>query len=74
MAAGAAMQLGLVVLVYKLSRDWVERFNARGPDGLINGKSPLVSSASLMMRSAKRLLQLLRAVRPYRSMGSSAGA
>ena len=42
------------------------------PDGLTQRQSPCVSSASLMMRSAKRLLQLLRAVRPYRSMGSSA--
>ena len=24
----------------QIVRDWVERFNARGPDGLINGKAP----------------------------------
>ena len=24
----------------QIIRDWVERFNAKGPDGLINGKAP----------------------------------
>jgi transposase len=25
---------------FKIIRDWVLRFNARGPDGLLNGKAP----------------------------------
>ena len=33
-----AAQLGSVTL--QIVRDWVVRFNARGPDGLINGKAP----------------------------------
>jgi len=33
-----AARLGGVTL--QIIRDWVLRFNARGPDGLINGKAP----------------------------------
>ena len=33
----AAMMGGVTLQVV---RDWVLRFNARGPDGLINGKAP----------------------------------
>jgi len=33
-----AAKLGSVTL--QVVRDWVVRFNARGPDGLINGKAP----------------------------------
>ncbi len=33
-----AARLGSVTL--QIVRDWVMRFNARGPDGLINGKAP----------------------------------
>ncbi|CDZ68297.1 Transposase of ISAli2, IS630 family. ORFA [Neorhizobium galegae bv. orientalis] len=33
-----AARLGSVTV--QIVRDWVERFNARGPDGLINGKAP----------------------------------
>ena len=33
-----AARLGHVTL--QIIRDWVMRFNARGPDGLINGKAP----------------------------------
>ncbi|MCQ1856309.1 helix-turn-helix domain-containing protein [Neorhizobium galegae] len=33
-----AARLGSVTL--QVVRDWVVRFNARGPDGLINGKAP----------------------------------
>lgn len=33
-----AARLGAVTL--QIVRDWVVRFNARGPDGLINGKAP----------------------------------
>jgi transposase len=35
---GDAARIGGVGL--QIVRDWVERFNARGPDGLINGKAP----------------------------------
>ncbi len=38
----AAARLGNVTL--QIVRDWVMRFNARGPDGLINGKAPGQSS------------------------------
>lgn len=37
-----AARLGSVTL--QIVRDWVLRFNARGPDGLINGKAPGKSS------------------------------
>ncbi|WP_080666038.1 helix-turn-helix domain-containing protein [Sinorhizobium medicae] len=37
-----AARLGSVTL--QIVRDWVVRFNARGPDGLINGKAPGKSS------------------------------
>lgn len=33
-----AARLGSVTV--QIVRDWVVRFNARGPDGLINGKAP----------------------------------
>ncbi len=33
-----AARLGSVTV--QIVRDWVERFNTRGPDGLINGKAP----------------------------------
>jgi transposase len=35
---GDAARLGSVTL--QVGRDWVVRFNATGPDGLINGKAP----------------------------------
>ena len=35
---GDAARIGGVGL--QIIRDWVERFNTRGPDGLINGKAP----------------------------------
>nr|WP_272209595.1 IS630 family transposase [Marinicella sp. W31]MDC2875410.1 IS630 family transposase [Marinicella sp. W31] len=35
---GDAARLGSVTV--QIVRDWVVRFNARGPDGLINGKAP----------------------------------
>jgi transposase len=38
----------------QIIRDWVVRFNARGPDGLLNGKSPGQPPSSLMC-SAKPL-------------------
>ena len=38
----------------QIVRDWVLRFNARGPDGLLDGKSP-GSPRGLMMPSAKPL-------------------
>ncbi|MHC2419614.1 hypothetical protein ACVMB2_003524 [Sinorhizobium meliloti] len=37
-----AARLGSVTL--QIVRDWVVRFNARGPDGLINGKAPALAS------------------------------
>jgi transposase len=33
-----AARIGGVTL--QIIRDWVTRFNARGPDGLVNGKAP----------------------------------
>ena len=39
MAAAAAMRPGSAVCL-QIVRDWVVRFNARGPDGLIDGKVP----------------------------------
>jgi hypothetical protein len=37
----------------QIIRDWVLRFNARGPDGLLDGKAP-GRPASSMMASARR--------------------
>lgn len=37
MVAHAQMLPGSVII--QIVRDWVVRFNARGPDGLINGKA-----------------------------------
>ncbi|WP_208324954.1 helix-turn-helix domain-containing protein [Novosphingobium sp. PhB55] len=33
----------------QIVRDWVTRFNARGPDGLLDGKTPGVVRGSTML-------------------------
>ena len=38
MVAAGTSRIGGVGL--QIIRDWVLRFNARGPDGLVDGKSP----------------------------------
>ncbi len=40
-----AARLGSVTV--QIVRDWVVRFNARGPDGLINGKAPASRRCSM---------------------------
>lgn len=40
----------------QIVRDWVVRFNARGPDGLINGEAP-GKPVTVKRRSAHRLAQ-----------------
>ena len=53
-------------------RDWVLRFNFRGPDGLADGKSTGIPRNSMTSKGA-RSSQWSRPVRPRRSMGSCAG-
>ena len=47
-----AARLGSVTV--QIVRDWVVRFNARGPDGLINGKAP--GKPSLLNEDLRRAL------------------
>ena len=54
-------------------RDWVLRFNFRGPDGLVDGKSTGHPSENSMTSKGARSSQWSRLVRPRRSMGSCAG-
>ena len=39
-AATALRRRGSAGWVLQIVRDWVERFKARGPDGLLDGKAP----------------------------------
>ena len=56
----------------QIIRDWVLRFNARGPDGLLNGKAPGQPS-KLNDHSARRSRRRSRAVRSRRSTAWSVG-
>ena len=66
-----AARIGTVGL--QVVRDWVLRFNAKGPDGLIDGKAT-GKPAKLNDSSDKRSLGLLRADRFRRSTVSCVGA
>ena len=39
---------------FQIIRDWVLRFNAEGPDGLVNGKAPGAASSTIHQRQALR--------------------
>ena len=54
-----AAQIGGVTL--QIVRDWVLRFNARGPDGLLTGRAPGASPRPRLMR---------RGCAPRKSRGS----
>ena len=56
----------------QIIRDWVLRFNARGPDGLVDGKSPGAPS-KLNPITAAHWRRLLRPARSRRSTASCAG-
>ena len=56
----------------QIIRDWVLRFNARGPDGLVDGKSPGAPS-KLNADHRRALARLLRPARSRRSTASCAG-
>lgn len=68
--AAGVLRLGSVGR--QIVRDWVVRFNERGPDGLLDGKAPGTIS-NLMMLSVKPLQRSWIAGRMRRSMRSSAG-
>jgi transposase len=53
----------------QIIRDWVVRFNARGPDGLLDGKSP----GQLPKLNDGQRQALVRMVRSRRFMGWCAG-
>ena len=55
----------------QIIRDWVLRFNARGPDGLVDGKSPGAPEAQRI--TAAHWRRLLRPARSRRSTASCAG-
>ena len=70
-AAGRiASRIGGVGL--QIIRDWVLRFNARGPDGLVDGKSPGAPS-KLNADHRRALAEVLRPARSRRSTASCAG-
>ena len=56
----------------QIIRDWVLRFNARGPDGLVDGKSPGAPS-KLNADHRRHWRRLLRPARSRRSTASCAG-
>ena len=56
----------------QIIRDWVLRFNARGPDGLVDGKSPGAPSSSTPITAA-HWRRLLRPARSRRSTASCTG-
>lgn len=58
-----AARLGSVTL--QIVRDWVVRFNARGPDGLINGKAPGKSSLLNDDQRSALALAIERGPTPY---------
>ena len=57
----------------QIVRDWVLRFNAKGPNGLLTGKAPGAHPAFSMAANAKPCGKSWRTVRPPPSMVSSAG-
>ena len=57
----------------QIIRDWVLRFNARGPDGLVDGKSPGAPS-KLNAITAAHWRRLLRPARSRRSTGRALAA
>jgi transposase len=65
----AAARIGGVGL--QIVRDWVVRFNARGPDGLLDGKAP--GKRSRLDDAQRRWSRRSSAARSRRSMGSFAG-
>ena len=70
-AAGTdASRIGGVGL--QIIRDWVLRFNARGPDGLVDGKSPGAPS-KLNADHRRALAEVVEAGRSRRSTASCAG-
>ena len=71
-AARARTRLGSGAVGLQTFRDWVLRFNFRGPDGLVDG---IVDRASLELNDEQRraLVAMFEALRPRRSMGSCAG-
>ena len=56
----------------QIIRDWVLRFNARGPDGLVDGKSPGAPS-KLNADHRRALAEVVEAGRSRRSTASCAG-
>lgn len=66
----AAARIGGVGL--QIVRDWVVRFNERGPDGMLDGKAPGPGRGS-MMRNVMPLLTQSSAGRSRRFMGLCAG-
>jgi hypothetical protein len=66
----AAARIGGVTL--QIVRDWVLKFNAHGPDGLIDRKAP-GSRPGSMTRTGRRLPRSSRVGRRQRSMASCAG-
>ncbi len=67
-----AARIGTVGL--QVVRDWVLRFNAKGPDGLIDGKATGKAAKLNDRQLDKRSLGLLRADRFRRSTVSCVGA
>jgi len=66
----AAARIGGVGL--QIVRDWAVRFNARGPDGLLDGKAPGPRS-KLDDVQRRALVERSSAVRSLRSTGLCAG-
>ena len=66
----AAARIGGVGL--QIVRDWVVRFNDRGPDGLLTARLPVPGPGSTT-RNAMPLLRRSRAARSRRSIGLCAG-
>src|SRR3954454_24989649 len=65
-----AAQVGGVGL--QTVRDWVVRFNARGPDGLIDGKAP-GNTCKLNDSQRQAVAEMLRTARRRRSTAWCAG-
>ena len=56
----------------QIVRDWVVRFNAKGPDGLLNGKAP--GAPSILDDSQRQVLRQVGRTAPSPpSMASFAG-
>ena len=65
-----AAQIGCVTL--QIVRDWVVRFNARGPQGLVTGRAP--GSRRLLNETQRQELQRIVDHGPIPSTGWCAGA